>query len=212
MILAVALLGLAAAADNSVSGTGFAVSIGQFSLDYFKQIYLPPLYDLLQDFGVEDKSAKEMLITFDYTNIKASFPEPEQQFIKNWETELSSKHNSLTISNKKQNFKVEADVHVRMGKVKLGHAHAVMDTWNMGFNLETQFATQEATPEAGTGLQTELAPALNLLDFSLDLSRADSDIKLSGGLVQKVVGKVVNMFRGVVLRHVVKSVEKQVKN
>jgi len=84
-----------------------------------------------------------------------------------------------------------------------------MQVKDLGFDLNVQFATQDSVvdPDTGKADGEELAPALNLLDFELNLDAAASEIKISGNILTKLIGKVVNMFRGPILKYIVKEIE-----
>jgi len=61
----------------SANDTGLVVSIGQFTLDYLKEQYVPKLFDKLKDIDIPDKEFKEGMFTFNISNTKASLPETE---------------------------------------------------------------------------------------------------------------------------------------
>lgn len=80
--------------SDGVAGMAFTVS--SFAADYLKTLYLPHLYDKIHTFSlpVEEFDVDHFKGTI---QTEVTFPEPEQTFIKNWETSFVSKNNSLKI-------------------------------------------------------------------------------------------------------------------
>jgi hypothetical protein len=63
---------------------GIALSVSDYAVDYLKVLYLPHIYDKVNEFDLPEFDFKHGLITGTVTSTHVTIPEPEQYFIKNW--------------------------------------------------------------------------------------------------------------------------------
>jgi hypothetical protein len=75
-----------------------SLSINNYALDYLKTAYLPYIYSKVETLELPLYQFKNKLFSGTF-NTTVNFPEPEQRFIKNWETKFVSSDNALRISN-----------------------------------------------------------------------------------------------------------------
>ena len=63
---------------------GIALSVSNYAVDYLKVLYLPHIYEKVNEFDLPEFDFKHGLITGTVTSTHVTIPEPEQYFIKNW--------------------------------------------------------------------------------------------------------------------------------
>ena len=96
---------------------GIAISLSEYAVDYLKVLYLPHLYEKVHEFDLPEFDFKHGLITGTITSTHVTIPEPEQYFIKNWETSFVSEDNSLRIANSHQGLDLNSSVTLKVGGV-----------------------------------------------------------------------------------------------
>ena len=88
---------------------GIAVTVSDLAIDYLKVIYLPYLYDKIQNFDLPENH-------FSFGPIDGTIspvfyiPEPSQLFIENWSTQFDSQSNSLKIQNSQQELDIVSNI------------------------------------------------------------------------------------------------------
>lgn len=141
-------------------------------------VYLPHLYEKIKLVDIGDYYYSDNI---NLTNIEVSFPEPKEQFINNWDTQLLSEDNSLVISTLNQNMVISADYNFKTmtyisstGSLRISLSDVDL-SWNMIFTEQT------ANEEAGTGMSDlEMAPAIDISFFDLSIDDANSSIVVEG--------------------------------
>ena len=68
--------------------SGISASINDRAIDYLKMGGLPYLYNIINELQIGNQSFEKGPLKFDLDNIKISIPMPQQEFIRNWDTQL----------------------------------------------------------------------------------------------------------------------------
>ena len=180
------------------NGSGFSSKLSNQALDYLKVLYLPWFYDktansMIPDFDV--KFGKHNSLTL--KNITANLKGPEQTFIRNWKTSLLSNDTSLNVAHSGQEMTVDFDFY---GKLKNDsqsppvNGHLSAKVVNINFDFKTQFLTQDSQTFTGTGMDTELAPAVNIKVTQFGLANSKSEEHITGSIFDWQVKLLTNEF------------------
>ena len=131
---------------------GIALSVSEYAVDYLKVLYLPHLYEKVHEFDIAEFDFKHGLISGSVTNTHVTIPEPEQYFIKNWETSFVSEDNALRIANSHQGLNLNSSVTLKLGGKEFSSGHVITTFKDVDFTFDLEFTTQEANFVPGTGM------------------------------------------------------------
>ena len=79
-------------------------------------------------------------------------------------------------------MEVEFDFILKMGPLKITAGHLKADLSKIGANMATSIVTQPASNKPGTGMDSEMAPAINVQKFEMMVDSRHSHISITGGV------------------------------
>ena len=92
------------------------------------------------------------------------------------------------------------DIEIYLKSFRFSSCHLQAVVKDLGFFLETGFGAQ--TTDNG-----EMAPMIQILDFRLALDNRHSDITITGGIIPRLVGVVVDIFHRKIFNSCISKIE-----